>query len=173
MPKSFKATTGLNPEPAVQANPPDAEIAHSVECISHGTLWCALIVRAEFRNPGIKFFTPNEIPLQLAFMGYPTGKLIASHVHNPVQRQLQFTHEVLFIRKGRLRVDFYDTEQHYLESRVLGAGDMILLMQGGHGFEVLEDVEMFEVKQGPYIGEQEKTRFIGIDSSQARLPGHG
>jgi hypothetical protein len=73
-------------------------------------------------------------------------------------------------RKGRLRVDFYDEDQRYLESRVLGPGDVILLIQGGHGFEVLEEVEMIEVKQGPYVGEQDKTRFIGSDRSQAKFP---
>jgi mannose-6-phosphate isomerase-like protein (cupin superfamily) len=87
-----------------------------------------------------------------------------------VTREVQFTQEVLFIRKGRLRVDFYDTRQHYLRSCVLGAGDVILLIKGGHGFEVLEDVEMIEVKQGPYVGEQDKTRFVGIDRSQVKCP---
>jgi mannose-6-phosphate isomerase-like protein (cupin superfamily) len=87
-----------------------------------------------------------------------------------VPREVQFTQEVLFIRKGRLRVDFYDPEQHYLESRILGPGDVILLIQGGHGFDVLEEVEMVEVKQGPYVGEQDKTRFVGIERSRVKLP---
>ena len=130
----------------------------------------SIILRATFREPGINFFTKNSVSQQLAFMRHPAGKSIAPHVHNPVPRQIQYTQEVLFIRKGRLRVDFYDTEQHYLESRILEAGDVILLMQGGHGFEVLEEVEMIEVKQGPYVGEQDKTRFVGIDKSQVRLP---
>jgi hypothetical protein len=69
---------------------------------------------------------------------------------------------VLLIKRGRLRVDFYDDDQHYLESRILEAGDVILLATGGHGFEVLEEVEMIEVKQGPYAGDQDKTRFIGV-----------
>jgi hypothetical protein len=103
-------------------------------------------------------------------MRHPAGKLIAPHVHNPVPREVLFTQEVLLIRKGKLRVDFYDTEQHYCESRILHAGDVILLIQGGHGFEVLEDVEMIEVKQGPYVGDHDKTRFVGIDRSQVKLP---
>jgi mannose-6-phosphate isomerase-like protein (cupin superfamily) len=130
----------------------------------------AIIVRGEFREPGINFFTPVGLSQQLAFMRHPTGRLIAPHVHNPVPREVQFTQEVLFIRKGRLRVDFYDADQLYLESRILGPGDVILLIQGGHGFEVLEDVEMIEVKQGPYVGEQDKTRFVGINASQVKLP---
>jgi mannose-6-phosphate isomerase-like protein (cupin superfamily) len=141
-----------------------------IERISANGIDLSIIIRAEFRENGIHFFTENTFSQQLAFMSHPTGKLIAPHVHNAVPREVQFTQEVLFIRKGKLRVDFYDTLQHYLESRVLGPGDVILLIQGGHGFEVLEAVEMIEVKQGPYLGEQDKTRFVGIDESQAKLP---
>jgi mannose-6-phosphate isomerase-like protein (cupin superfamily) len=141
-----------------------------VERISTNGVDLSIIIHAEFRDPGIHFFTENTLSQQLAFMRHPTGKLIAPHVHNPVPREVQFTQEVLFIRKGRLRVDFYDADQCYLESRILGSGDVILLIQGGHGFEVLDEVEMIEVKQGPYVGEQDKTRFVGIESSQVRLP---
>ena len=92
-------------------------------------------------------------------MKHPSGKIIEPHIHNSVTREVHFTKEVLFIRKGKLKADFYDDEKNYLESRVLNAGDVILLSTGGHGFEVLEEVEMFEVKQGPYAGDKDKTRF--------------
>lgn len=133
----------------------------SIEKIEHEGALLALIVRREFAEPGIHFFTPNELSQQLAFMRHPAGKVIGAHVHNPVARTVAFTQETLFIRRGRLRVDFYDDGQTYLESRELRGGDVILLIQGGHGFEVLEDLEMFEVKQGPYAGDADKTRFDG------------
>jgi mannose-6-phosphate isomerase-like protein (cupin superfamily) len=123
-----------------------------------GELLC-LIVRSDFHKEGISFFTPNELSQQLAFMRHPVGKTIQPHVHNPVPREVHYTQEVLFIRKGKIRVDLYDKKQTYLESRVLSAGDVILLATGGHGFEVLEEIEMIEVKQGPYAGEADKTRF--------------
>jgi hypothetical protein len=141
-----------------------------LERIIHEGRFLALILSNRFNEPGVHFFTPDDFSQQLAYMRHPTGKLIAPHVHNPVPREVEFTHEVLFVRKGLLRVDFYDPEQHYLESRVLGVGDVILLMQGGHGFEVLEEVEMIEVKQGPYLGEQDKTRFVGIDRDEVKVP---
>jgi len=119
----------------------------------------AIILRAGFDKPGIHFFTPNELSQQLAYMRHPAGKVIPAHLHNPVPREVEYTQEVLFIRRGRLRVDFYDNQRQYLESRVLEAQDVILLAHGGHGFEVLEEVEMVEVKQGPYAGEHDKTRF--------------
>lgn len=140
-----------------------------VEVIKKNDLTLAVIVSHRFNEDGIHFFTPNDFSQQIGFMKHPQGKMIQPHVHNPVQRQVQFTQEVLFIRKGKLRVDFYDNEQIYFESRILTAGDVILLAQGGHGFEILEDLEMFEVKQGPYAGEADKTRFTGILKSDANI----
>jgi mannose-6-phosphate isomerase-like protein (cupin superfamily) len=140
-----------------------------IERIEHAGSLLAIIVPARFRDSGVFFFTPDDLSQQLAFMRHPTGKLIQPHVHNPVQREVHYTQEVLFIRKGLLRVDFYTEQQTYLESRILEAGDAILLIQGGHGFEVLEEVEMFEVKQGPYVGEHDKTRFVAVAAEEIRL----
>ncbi len=139
------------------------------ETITYQGQLLAIVIWNQFNKPGIHFFTPNELSQQLAYMRHPTGKVIEPHVHNPVTREVQFTQEVLFIKRGKLRVDFYNNQQQYLESRTLGAGDVILLVTGGHGFEVLEEIEMIEVKQGPYVGEQDKTRFIGITAQQAKI----
>ena len=133
-----------------------------IETLKSGDQLLAIIVSGKFRDPGIHFFTSNDLSQQLAFMRHPAGKVIDPHVHNPVSRNVHFTQEVLLIKRGKLRVDFYDNEQEYLESRVLEEGDVILLATGGHGFEVLEEVEMIEVKQGPYAGDQDKTRFTGV-----------
>lgn len=119
----------------------------------------AIIVKNSFHKEGIQFFTPNDFSQQLAYMSHAAGKMIDPHVHNKVTREVHFTNEVLFIRKGKLRVDFYTEEKNYFLSRVLESGDVILLVAGGHGFEVLEELEMIEVKQGPYAGDMDKTRF--------------
>lgn len=124
----------------------------------------ALIVRHSFRKEGIEFLTPNTYSQQLGYMSRPAGYVIAPHVHNPVSREVYFTKEVLFIKSGRVRVDFYSDDQEYLESTILEAGDVILLAYGGHGFEMLEPSEVIEVKQGPYAGDIDKTRF------EAKLP---
>lgn len=121
----------------------------------------ALILSHDFNKPGVHFFTPSSFSQQLGYMRHPAGKVIEPHVHNLVVREVQNTLEVLLIKRGRLRVDFYDSDRAYLESRILNSGDVILLATGGHGFEMLEEVEMIEIKQGPYVGEEEKTRFDG------------
>lgn len=132
-----------------------------IEKIEHAGCLFALIVRHTYDKAGITFFTPGELSQQLGYMRHPVGKIIEPHVHNPVRREVHYTQETLFIKRGALRADFYDSQQTYLESRILEAGDVLLLIQGGHGFEVLEEVSMFEIKQGPYAGDHDTTRFKG------------
>jgi len=129
----------------------------------------AIILRTTYKEKGINFFTPNEFSQQLAYMNRPSGYEIQPHVHNAVQREVQFTKEVLFIKSGKVRVDFYDNEKNYLESRILVSGDVILLAFGGHGFEMMEDSEIIEVKQGPYAGEADKTRFDPVSKDQIKI----
>lgn len=139
------------------------------ETIKVGDQLFAIIVSRDFDKSGIHFFTPSDLSQQLAYMRHPAGKVIDPHIHNPVHRDVQYTQEVLFIKRGRLRVDFYDNDRTYLESRILQAGDVILLATGGHGFEVLEEIEMIEVKQGPYAGDDDKTRFDGISAREVTI----
>ena len=140
-----------------------------VESIFHAQPLLALIVRASFRCDGIEFFTPSNFSQQLGYMQRPQGYVIAPHVHNPVPRAVSYTKEVLFIRQGTVRVDFYDDVQNYLESRVLRAGDVVLLAFGGHGFEMLETSEILEVKQGPYAGDADKTRFQPVAQAELKV----
>ncbi|WP_223115319.1 cupin domain-containing protein [Hanstruepera ponticola] len=93
---------------------------------------------------------------------------IEPHVHNPVERQVVWTQEVLFIKSGRVRVDFYNDDKVYLESRIVKKGDVILLASGGHGFCMLETSEIIEVKQGPYSGDKDKTRFTPVSKENIK-----
>jgi mannose-6-phosphate isomerase-like protein (cupin superfamily) len=129
----------------------------------------AILIRRDFSAEGIHFFTPDSFSQQLAYMRHPAGHVIKPHVHNPVDRRVDLTNEVLFVRSGAVRVDFYDDEKNYLESRTLLAGDVILLAGGGHGFTMLDEAEMIEVKQGPYAGEADKTRFEPVGEDLVRL----
>ncbi len=139
----------------------------SVETISAGDQILAIILRDDFCEPGLHFFTPGDFSQQLAYMHHPTGKVIQPHVHNPVPRSVIYTQEVLLVKSGKVRVDFYDDDQAYLQSKILGAGDVILLASAGHGFEMLEETEMIEVKQGPYMEHDDKVKFTGISAEQA------
>ncbi len=119
----------------------------------------AIIVRADFEKKGITFVTPDDYSQQLAYMHHEKGHIIYPHVHNEVKREILYTKEVLIIREGKLRCDFYSDEKEYEKSIIIETGDVLLLVSGGHGFKCLEETKMYEIKQGPYAGENDKTRF--------------
>lgn len=120
----------------------------------------ALIISASFRSEGIQFFTPDTFSQQLGYMNRPQGYAIPPHDHNPVPRTIEWTQEVLFIKSGKVRLDLYEPgTRAYIESHILLPGDIVLLAHGGHGLVMLEASEIIEVKQGPYAGEADKTRF--------------
>tara|TARA_B110000438_G_scaffold301851_1_gene357836 strand:- start:1330 stop:1731 length:402 start_codon:yes stop_codon:yes gene_type:complete len=130
-----------------------------IEYIAYKEKNYAIIIRNNFNEDGAHFFTDKEMSQQLGYMKYKKGKLIQPHIHKSIERKIYFTQEVLLLKKGKLKVDFYDEKQKYFLSKILFSGDVILLASGGHGFEVLEDIEMIEVKQGPYLEEDDKIRF--------------
>jgi hypothetical protein len=142
-----------------------------IETISHAGLILAILVRRDFREDGIRFFTPDDFSQQLGYMSRSAGYVIPPHVHRPVPRTVDFTKEVIILKSGRVRVDFYDDDKNYLESRILEPGDVILLARGGHGFEMLADSEMLEVKQGPYVGIADKERFGHVSADQVVIKG--
>jgi hypothetical protein len=131
----------------------------------------AVIVRSNFVKDGIEFFTPSTFSQQLGYMNRPAGYVIPAHRHNRTPRRIDYTNEVLFIKTGRVRVDFYNASQEYVVSSVLGPGDVILLVSGGHGFRMLERTEMVEVKQGPYHGDVDKTAIDPVPDDKVRIEG--
>ncbi len=134
-----------------------------LEQINHNNKLLAIIIKANYQKDGISFFTPDSFSQQLGYMNRPVDYEIPPHVHNVVERKVELTQEVLFVKSGKIRVDFYDDDKIYLESRIISTGDVILLANGGHGFKMLEQSEMIEVKQGPFCGDQDKTRFEPIE----------
>lgn len=133
-----------------------------VELIKDDSETVGIIVSHEYTKPGIEFFTPGDFSQQLAYMKRPAGYEIAPHVHNVVRREVFYTQETLFIRRGRVRIDFYNKNKGLICARVVTTGDVVLLVTGGHGFHMIEESEIIEVKQGPYAGDEDKVHFLPI-----------
>ena len=140
-----------------------------IEEITHNNKLLSIIIRSDYHSTGIEFFTPNDYSQQLAYMNREEGYTILPHLHNTVQRTVHVTQEILYIKSGKVRVDFYDNNKVYLESKILKKGDVILLAYGGHGFQMLETSEIIEVKQGPYVGDSDKTRFNPVNSENIQI----
>jgi len=114
---------------------------------------------------GVRFFTDQECPLQLGLLSHPPGHVVPAHTHRPVPRAVTRTCEVLFVLVGTLRVDFYDCDRVRVCSRVITAGEVVVLLAGGHGLTVGDQwAEVWEVKQGPYVGaDADKEVFVGFE----------
>jgi hypothetical protein len=131
-----------------------------IERITHAGQELAYIVRAPRSLDQTTFVTPPELNMQVGFIVYGPGQEIQRHVHLPVERHIVASMEVLIVRRGRCEVDVYTDERELVATRELREGDLIISIAGGHGFRVLDDLELLEVKQGPYPGVlAEKARF--------------
>lgn len=130
-----------------------------LEEIYDGEVLLALILRSNFSREGIHFFTPKEFSQQLGYMKRQKGYVIQPHIHNHINRDVSLTQEVLFIKRGKVRMEIFDLTKNPIREIILEAGDVVLLASGGHGFEMLEESEVIEVKTGPHIGDEDKTRF--------------
>jgi hypothetical protein len=130
-----------------------------VEKIEWGGKTLALVVRHDFCVEGVQFLTPEDSGLQLGVWGHPKGKRIKAHLHRIKERTVTGVQEVVIVSSGRLSTDFYSQDGVKVATTVLNKGDVIILLDGGHGFTALEDVRVVEVKQGPYYGiEDDKQR---------------
>jgi hypothetical protein len=119
----------------------------------------AIIIRRDFSKDGIEFFSPKDYSQQLGYMKRPKGYEVQPHIHVLHNRRITLTQETLVVRKGRIRVDFYTPKKKYFKSVELKSGDIILLAKAGHGIEFLEESEIVEIKQGPYMEKEDKIRF--------------
>ena len=130
----------------------------------------ALIVRGKYRNKkGVTFFTPNESTQQFGYMNHKREHIIKPHLHKKRITRILYTTEVILLLKGILRVDFYNYHKKYLFSKILKKKDIIMLVRGGHGFKVLKNVEMLEIKQGPYSLIKDKIKFENIDENKIKI----
>tara|TARA_Y100000817_G_C16636314_1_gene446357 strand:- start:150 stop:584 length:435 start_codon:yes stop_codon:yes gene_type:complete len=141
-----------------------------IEKIIHKKKMLALIVRGKYRRKkGIHFFTPESATQQFGYMKHNRKHIIKPHLHQKRLTKILSTTEVILIMKGVLRVDFYNQKKKYLYSKILKKDDIIMLVHGGHGFKVLKNVEMLEIKQGPYSISKDKVKFENIDENNIKI----
>ena len=141
-----------------------------IEKIVHKKKLFALIVRNNFKKKkGINFFTDKFSTQQFGYMKHGKNYLIKPHKHNKRLTKILTTTEVIILFKGILRVDFYDNKREYLFSKKICKVNIIMLISGGNGFKVLQDVEMIEVKQGPYSLTQDKRKFKITDQKKIKI----
>jgi len=119
----------------------------------------AIIIKRErkFVKKGVDFVTSPKDLIQLGFLNHNKSYHINSHIHLKKPRIINYCTEVLLIEKGKVKITFYDSKNRNIKKdQILNKGDIIILFQGGHGFEILEKTQIIEVKQGPYVENKDK-----------------
>ena len=120
----------------------------------------AIVVKSGYEPKKTEFITENEHLQQLGFIVYEAGSIIKPHMHKMFRRTIDKTTETLFIKQGKVEYTIYDDNKIPIATGVLNKGDIIALINGGHGFKIIKDAIMVEVKQGPFVGsEKDKKRF--------------
>jgi hypothetical protein len=141
-----------------------------IENIIYKKKLLALIVKGNYRKKkGISFFTQKESTQQFGYMKHKKNHIIYPHLHKKRATKISYTTEVIILLKGSIRIDFYANIKKYLFSKIIKKNDIIMLVSGGHGFKVLKDVEMIEVKQGPYSLSKDKIKFSNTLESNIRI----
>jgi len=136
----------------------------SIKIIKYRKSIIAIVIKSDYKSDNISFLTPRDLSQQLGYLPHKKGDVITAHFHKRVPRKVIFTLETIIIKKGKVLVNLYTRSKKYISSVELQTGDVILLCSGGHGFNILEDTEMIEIKQGPYL-DIDKERFEGIENS--------
>ena len=131
-----------------------------IERIAAGNNLLALVVRGEGKRMGANFVTSKKSPLQLGISKYRKKHAILPHVHNKPLRHIRTTQEIIYIVKGKIKVDLYYKDKK-VATKILKSGDLILLI-GAHGFKFLSDTKIIEVKQGPYVDKKTDKRYLRV-----------
>jgi len=125
---------------------------------SDGQVLC-YVIRGDTRPAQTTFITPPDAKQQVGFIVYPKGGVIARHIHRPLERHIIGMAEVLVVRSGHCQIEVYDEKKSVVAVRDLYQNDVVLMVGGGHGFQIKEDTVLLEIKQGPYLGPEDKELF--------------
>lgn len=119
----------------------------------------AYIIDVSKINERFAFFSGSDLSIQLGYMEKKKGDLIKPHLHLTQKREIFDTQEILYLKKGDVTINFYDSNMVLFHKERIFKESFIHLIKGGHGFEINEDSVIFEVKQGPYLAETDKIVF--------------
>lgn len=131
-----------------------------IEHVIKDSITLAIIIRKNYSAEGIEFFTPIDFSQQLGYMKRPKGYIIEAHKHLKTSFYVNKLFETLFIKSGTVNVSLYDDKDIFFKNIILYKGDVVLFTGYGHKFEMIEESEIIEVKQGPYIEDKVKIDYL-------------
>ena len=142
------------------------DVIEGLSTVTSGNSVLGIIISNNFAIKSNCFLSPEDSPQQVAVMSFLENDQILPHIHNSVPRNVSVTQEVIIVVEGEIRVDFYDDKKNYIVSKIISDGDILVLTSGGHAFTFIKATRMVEVKNGPYVGESDRTRFPPVHPSK-------
>lgn len=121
----------------------------------------AIVIKNQEFKQGLDFLTKDTDALQVGTWHYQKGQILKAHTHLEAERKNLNVQELVFVKSGKIRADLYGQHDKLVAQKELQSGDIIILISGGHGYEILEDgTQVLETKNGPYIGLEKDKRLI-------------
>lgn len=134
-------------------------MSQDIELIKEGGQILCYLIRCSIQPEKTMFITPPDAKQQVGFIVYPADSTISRHIHRPLERHIRGMAETILVRCGHCQIDVYNNQHALVATRDLYVGDVVLMVGGGHGFRILEDTVLLEIKQGPYLGTDDKELF--------------
>jgi len=132
----------------------------NIELIIKDSKTYAIIIRSKYKPDSTEFITDGKSVQQVGFIVYKSGEEIKRHLHKPLKRTIYNTPETLFVKEGAIEYEIFNNSKKFISKGQLNQGDIIILLDGGHGFKTIKDTVLFEIKQGPFMGDgKDKERF--------------
>ena len=122
--------------------------------VKEGEMVLARVIKSEeLWKGGLSFFSQDQEFIQVGSWGYEAGKELKAHIHNEVRREVLWTQEVIYVKQGQIKAHIYDSNEKKVADIDVNAGDVIILLRGGHGYTITQnDTQVLEIKNGPYVG---------------------
>jgi hypothetical protein len=111
----------------------------------------AIIHKKDDWKEGLDFLTRDEDYLQAGTWWYQEGQNLKAHIHIENKREIPVTQEAVIVMNGKLEIYLYGSEKNIVHTETLDAGDMAVMLGGGHGYKILSnDTKVIEVKGGQF-----------------------
>lgn len=132
-----------------------------IEPIFYQNKEVACVYRSSIAVSDIQFLTSADNPFQIGIHDRQKPVKLPAHIHNcPKPLVIDHIQEILYVISGKIRVTIVSETNRQIAKKLLSPGDAILLKTQAHSVEFLGNARVFEIKQGPYPGNQHAKRYL-------------
>ena len=115
----------------------------------------------DLKSFGREDITDKDQYLQCAIMNGERDKTYKAHKHITKSGAGEIhVQEAFILITGKAKVRIFDLDDSIMGDYQLITGDLTVLLNGGHSLELEADCILYEIKTGPYEGQEKDKIFI-------------